>query len=228
MSQNNYLVVTVKPWNIDAYYRHTKDLPGNWHLITEPEELKLELLQEINPRYIFFPHWSWIVSNDLIRDYECVCFHMTDVPYGRGGSPLQNLISRGFSQTKLTALRMLGELDAGPVYGKLSLSLEGRAEDIFKRVSSLCYEHIKNIVISEPKPEAQTGEITCFPRRKPEQSEIPRNDDLSRVYDHIRMLDAPSYPKAFIEYGGYVLEFTDAELNEDSLGAKVTLTKKAR
>ncbi len=26
--------------------------------------------------------------------FECVCFHMTDVPYGRGGSPLQNLIIR--------------------------------------------------------------------------------------------------------------------------------------
>jgi len=37
---------------------------------------------------------------------------MTDVPYGRGGSPLQNLIVRGHTETKLTALRCVRDLDA--------------------------------------------------------------------------------------------------------------------
>ncbi len=44
-----------------------------------------------------------------IRGFEKV--HMTDVPYGRGGSPLQNLIARGHTSTKLTAMRMTAEVD---------------------------------------------------------------------------------------------------------------------
>ena len=41
---------------------------------------------------------------------------MTDVPYGRGGSPLQNLIVRGYSEIKLTVLQMVKAFDAGLVY----------------------------------------------------------------------------------------------------------------
>ena len=35
---------------------------------------------------------------------------MTDLPYGRGGSPLQNLIIRGFESTKISAIEFKMEL----------------------------------------------------------------------------------------------------------------------
>ncbi len=56
---------------------------------------------------------------------------MTDLPYGRGGSPLQNLIQRGHTSTMLTALRCGAGLDTGDVYLKQPLSLHGSAEEIF-------------------------------------------------------------------------------------------------
>ena len=43
---------------------------------------------------------------------------MTDLPYGRGGSPLQNLIINGHKETMMSALRCVQELDAGPIYLK--------------------------------------------------------------------------------------------------------------
>lgn len=227
-SDINYVVATIKKWNIQAFHQHTQDIPGKWHLITDPRALTIERLEHINPRYIFFPHWSWIVPKDILQVFECVCFHMTDVPYGRGGSPLQNLIIRGHTQTKLTALRMVEDLDAGPVYGKLPLCLEGRADDIYYRVSDLCYELVRSIVHQRSTPEPQIGEVVCFPRRKPEQSELPKEGELDKLYDHIRMLDAESYPKAFIEYGNHFLEFSHAELIDGRLEAKVTLTKKTQ
>jgi len=90
--------------------------PGNWNFIGTKEELAADRIKEISPRFIFFLHWSWKVPIEIINDWECVCFHMTDVPYGRGGSPLQNLIVRGYSEIKLTALRMVKAFDAGLVY----------------------------------------------------------------------------------------------------------------
>lgn len=223
----NYLIATVKDWNIEAFKRFEKSLPGRWHLISDPKLLTVEFLNRIKPRYIFFPHWNWIVPSDILNAYECVCFHMTDVPYGRGGSPLQNLIMRGNQDTMLTALRMEEGLDVGPVYGKLPLSLEGRAEDIFLEVASLCYEHISEIVNTEPETVAQSGAPTYFTRRKPEQSELPKEGKLGTLYDHIRMLDAPSYPKAFINHGNYKIEFSNAELIDGRLEAKITLIKRA-
>ena len=62
---------------------------------------------------------------------------MTDVPYGRGGSPLQNLILAGHTETKLTALRMVNEMDGGPVYVKMPLKLEGAAQEIYIKAGEL-------------------------------------------------------------------------------------------
>jgi methionyl-tRNA formyltransferase len=222
----NYLIATMKDWNISAFKRIEKSLPGQWHIISDPKLLTVDYLSRIKPRYIFFPHWNWVVPADILDAYECVCFHMTDVPYGRGGSPLQNLIIRGYKDTILTALRMTEKLDAGPVYAKSPLALAGRAEDIFLEAASLCYEQITDIVSTEPEPVAQCGVPICFSRRKPEQSELPKEVELDKVYDHIRMLDAPSYPKAFIDHGNYRIEFSYAKLIDGCLEAKITLTKK--
>ncbi|MDW2402508.1 hypothetical protein R7042_09880 [Vibrio sp. 1262-1] len=223
---NNYIVATVKDWNIERFNNITAGLPGNWHLITEKNELTVHRLREISPRYVFFPHWSWIVPEDVLTEFECVCFHMADVPYGRGGSPLQNLIIRGHKDTKLSALRMTNELDAGPVYMKQPLSLEGAAKDIFLRCSDLTYEMIAKIVDSEPKPKKQSGEVLEFKRRTPKQSELPADVSLEKIYDIIRMLDADTYPRAFIKHGDFNIEFSNAELEGDNaLTATVKLTK---
>jgi methionyl-tRNA formyltransferase len=41
------------------------------------------------------------------------------------------------------------------------------------------------------------------------------------------MLDAPTYPKAFIEYGEYTIEFSDAVIDDDNeLRANVRITLK--
>ncbi|WP_272676970.1 hypothetical protein ACLI07_21165 [Providencia huaxiensis] len=214
MNQNNYVIATIKSWNIDYFNKVKETLPGVWHLVTDVQELSVEYLEKINPRYIFFPHWSWIVPSTILERWECVCFHMADVPYGRGGSPLQNLITRGHKETKLSALRMVNELDAGPVYKKISLSLDGSAQEIFNRALPLAFDLIKDIAIAEPTPHEQIGDVVLFKRRTPAQSELPSSGELTKVYDHIRMLDAETYPKAFLMYGDFKLEFEHAKLNE--------------
>jgi methionyl-tRNA formyltransferase len=151
---------------------------------------------------------------------------MADVPYGRGGSPLQNLIARGHKETMLTALRMVKELDAGPVYLKRPLSLRGRAQDIFERMADLCYEMIAEIVRTQPEPTPQTGQPTLFARRTPEMSALPAQGSVEALYDHIRMLDAETYPLASLEHGDFGIEFTRAELIEDTVRAQVVITKK--
>ena len=38
------------------------------------------------------------------------------------------------------------------------------------------------------------------------------------IYDYIRMLDAEGYPRAYIEFGGYRLEFEQAGFLRDDTG----------
>jgi methionyl-tRNA formyltransferase len=226
MNDQSFIVCTTKPWNLAAFARRTPAIPGRWHLVQTPDELTPELLEKFAPRYVFFPHWSWRVPAEVIQRVECICFHMADVPYGRGGSPLQNLIVRGHKETKMTALRMVEELDAGPVYLKRPLSLAGRAEEIFERAADLVYEMIGEIVTRNPVPVPQHGEAVVFNRRTPNESALPQDGSPSALFDFIRMLDAPTYPKAFIDHGQWRIEFDHARAERDSLEARVVIRKK--
>jgi methionyl-tRNA formyltransferase len=221
-----YVVATIKPWNIEAFHRRCAKLPGQWELIDSKEALTIDRLRDIRPRYVFFPHWSWGVPPQILEEFDCICFHETDVPYGRGGSPLQNLIVRGHKATKMTALRMVEELDAGPVYLKCPLSLEGRAEEIFERAADLVYDMIGEIVARNIAPVPQQGEPVVFPRRAPHESVLPQSGSPTTLYDFIRMLDAPTYPKAFIDWGEWRIEFDRACEADDSVEAHVVIRKK--
>jgi methionyl-tRNA formyltransferase len=174
---------------LEEFARRRPSLRGQWIVVTEKSDLTIGLLAAVKPRYVFFMHWSWLVAKEIVNTYECVCFHMTDVPYGRGGSPLQNLISRGASETRLSALRMEKEVDAGPVYAKWPMSLAGKASDIYRRAACLSVDAIAWMIVENPTPRPQTGEPTHFARRSPDESRLPKGGTVSTLYDHIRMHD---------------------------------------
>jgi methionyl-tRNA formyltransferase len=219
-----YLVAGCKSWHRRVFGEVLSKLAGDWHYVGKQEELSLAYIRELRPRYIFFLHWSWKVPPEILAEVECVCFHMTDVPYGRGGSPLQNLIVRGHRETRLTALRMTSELDAGPVYLKRSLSLEGGAEEIYLRASALSAEMIQQIARDETHALPQTGVAVNFKRRKPEESQIAKLNSLEQLHDFIRMLDAEGYPRAFLSHDGYRFEFSRSALYDGRIVADVHIT----
>ena len=227
MDKQVYVVATIKPWNIQVYNEIIKNYPGKWHLITEPQDLTAGKIRTLGPKYIFFPHWSHIVPDEILNLSNCVCFHETDLPYGRGGSPLQNLIAQGHRETAITALKMVNKLDAGPIYVKRTLSLEGLAEEIFIRASHIVAEMIRFIITENPEPKEQIGEPTIFSRRTPAQSKIPIEiNDLLKLFDHIRMLDADGYPKAYFDFGFFRCEISRPALKTEAIYADIRITKK--
>lgn len=220
-----YIVAGSKPWNKRIFDNMISTNPGQWFLIQDPQFMSPDNIDSLSPKYIFFLHWSWKVPKEITERYECICFHMTDLPYGRGGSPLQNLIIRGKSQTKLTALRMNAEIDAGPIYLKEQLCLRGGAEEIYIRTGRLASKMIKEIIRSEMVPKPQQGDPVIFERRNPQQSRITEGLELSQLHDFIRMLDADGYPRAFIEHGGFRLEFSRSSLYDGRIIADVKITE---
>ena len=123
-----YLICTSKDWDKDLVKRLKGKLDFDFEQFHLSSELTVESLEKIKPKKIFFPHWSHIIKPEIFEHYECVIFHMTDLPYGRGGSPLQNLIVRGHKETKISALRCKAGVDTGPIYMKRPLGLEGTAQ----------------------------------------------------------------------------------------------------
>ena len=179
--------------------------------IKSREALTAEYLKALNPSYVFFPHWSWIIPDEILTDFQCVIFHMTDLPYGRGGSPLQNLIVRGKKATVISAIKCVKELDAGPIYLKMPLTLDGTAKEILDRASTVIQQMIFKIVEGCGELKDQLGDVVSFKRRVSDDGDLSHLETTNQIYDYIRMLDADNYPCAFIEIDNFRLEFTSAK-----------------
>jgi methionyl-tRNA formyltransferase len=220
------VVASSKLWDSSLKEKLSQKLGCDIALITQKDELNLAFLNEYKPDVIFFPHWSYILKPEIYNSFKCIMFHMTDLPYGRGGSPLQNLIVRGHKSTKISAFLCDGGLDTGPIYLKKDLDLAGTAQEIFERASKTILEMIEQIVKLKPAPVPQSGEVTEFKRRKPEDGDLKNLSNLEEVYNYIRMLDGEGYPRAFIETKDLKYEFSDARLVDGKVEAKVVITRK--
>lgn len=225
-SKMNIVIATIKSWNMKnaLEFKQAVSTQVNVHIIDKKEELTCQRLQELAPEYVFFTHWSWIIPKEIYEAYTCVVFHMTDLPFGRGGSPLQNLIANGISNTKISALKVDGGIDTGPIYMKEPLDLNGTAEEIFMRASKTIFnEMIPKILENKPFPVEQNSDAVIFKRRKIQDGEITSDFNLEKIYDYIRMLDAEGYPKAFIDFGNIRLEFSRASLKNGKIIADVEI-----
>lgn len=221
----NFLLLTEKEWH-DSLFRNLKNRKGeNWSRIKKKEKLSFTFLNKFKPDKIFIPHWSYIIPENIWIKYECIVFHMTDLPYGRGGSPLQNLIVNGHKKTKVSAFKVSKGVDTGPIYLKKNLELSGSAKEIFYRSSEVIYKMIAEIIDNKLIPIPQTGEVKTFKRRSADQSDISHLSKLDSIFDYIRMLDCDGYPKAYIEINGIKYEFNNVKHNNNSLEANVRIKR---
>lgn len=221
------IIVTIKPWNINLFKKKIKRLKGKWIIISKPSELTLKKLKRYNINNIFFVHWSKIVSSRIYKKYNCISFHMTDLPYGRGGSPLQNLIVRNKKATKISAFIMNNKLDSGDLISikKKTLPLDGSAQQIYERSSKIIFEMIKEIInMKKIISFKQKGRVTKF-KRLSNNSEINTNiRQLDKIYDHIRMLDAKTYKNAFIKKEKLKITFSNVKKMKNKLKTNITIS----
>ena len=168
-----------------------------------------------------------LFQKKIYKNYECIQFHCSDLPKFRGGSPIQNQIIRKIKKTKLTAFEVNEKIDSGPIYLKKKISLNGKAQEIFKRIEHLSFKMIEIINNKNIKPFKQFGKISSYKRRKPDDSFIPKKlKKINDLYDFIRMLDADSYPKAKINLKNFICELYDAKYYKKNLYGKFFIKKK--
>jgi len=141
---------------------------------------------------------------------------MTDLPYGRGGSPLQNLIINEVYDSKISALKVDGGLDTRDIYLKENFNISiGSAKENYIKLSYIIFNKmIPNFLNNDLILIKQKGEIMEFKRRKAEYSDIIKlkEKSLNKIYDIIRMVDTDGYPKAYIK-----IDFSQVQLKNKKL-----------
>ncbi|MBV9988014.1 MAG: hypothetical protein JO301_10060 [Chitinophagaceae bacterium] len=223
----SYILLSEKQWHDELFMQLKDSIGGNWYRISDKAEFNLTRLNELHPDKIFIPHWSYIIPAEIFEKYECIVFHMTDLPFGRGGSPLQNLIALGHESTKISALRVVRGIDEGDIYCKRDLDLSGTAKEIFLRSVPEIASMIKEIIQEEPRPVPQRGDVVKFKRRAPSDSNVGQLKEIKELYNFIRMLDCEGYPNAFIENEHFRFEFTAGKIEDpNTISADVRIIKK--
>ena len=216
-----FIIITKKKWDLNNF----KDLNKNIFVL---DKINLKKIKKINPKIIFFIHWSKLINNSIFNKYLCIQFHSSNLPKGRGGSPIQNQIVSNIKKTKISAFKVSENLDSGPICLQYDLSLKGSALDILKRIENKSIQMIKKIInIKDLHFKKQKGKPSFFKRRKPSESKINthKTTTINKLYDFLRMLDAPCYPKAYVKLNKFKFMFNDIKINKDKINAKVEITK---
>ncbi len=151
--------------------------------------------------------WSWIIRDDTLKRFFCVGMHPSDLPFYRGGSPIQHQIIDGIEHTQISLMTISADgIDIGDIWCKEEWDLRGQT----------MYEILKNLTVSTErllqsffysfrtivplKQDISKG--TFYKRRKPDESKVTWQQlsgmHLKDVYNLIRALGDP-YPNIFIE-----------------------------
>ena len=168
---------------------------------------------------IFFPHFSEIIPEEIFNRFLCIGFHTGNLPKGRGGSPIQHQILEGEYLCPVSAIQIVGTLDAGPIYLQKEVDLsKGNIVEILAQLSLVVASMISEIVLKIPIPIKQDGESQVRKRIQERDSKLIIEDLTDRqIYDRIRMVDGLDYPPAYLEIGNIRLVLTSAEWEEARL-----------
>ena len=176
-------------------------------------------IKEFKPDLILWYGWSDLIDDKIISNYFSVMLHPSPLPKFRGGSPIQNQIINGETESAVTLFKMNNKVDQGDIIYQRKFSLNGELDEILSRITiigiELSLKMIKNFNHLEFKKQ-DDSKASYYPRRKPEQSEITleelKNSTSLQLYNKIRALQDP-YPNAFIiDSQGKKLFLTRAKL----------------
>lgn len=217
-----YIIITKKIWSKKNYIT----LKKNFLIL---QKINNKKIKSFNPKIIFFIHWSKFINSLIYKNYTCIQFHSSNLPKGRGGSPIQNQILLNKKTTKLTAFKVSKNLDSGPICLQRNLNLQGTAQEIFCRLEKIALNMIKNIVKKKKiNFTPQKGASSYFKRRAPKESMVnfKKIRSINKLYDFMRMLDANGYPHSYIKLNKYNFSFNSIQMKKNVIYGQVQIKKK--
>jgi methionyl-tRNA formyltransferase len=142
----------------------------------------------------------------LIARYEhALVVHGSDLPNGRGWSPIVWQLISGQQDFTLSLIEATDPVDSGRIWNKINFQIlpnalfseiqNAIAENTIKLISDLIDNH------NSVSPQEQLGEITYYKRRTPADSELDPSKSIEENFDLIRVSDPVRYP-AFFELRG--------------------------
>lgn len=145
------------------------------------------------------------VFKNLNLNKHNLVVHESNLPMGKGWSPVSWQILEGKNEIPVTLIEATDEVDTGPIYKQVFMKLEGHEllPEIKNMQGKITQQLILDFVDSYPyySPRPQIGNSTFYSKRKPEQSALDINKTISEQFNLLRICDNERYPAFFVVNG---------------------------
>lgn len=153
----------------------------------------------------------------LRRSRRNLVVHESDLPDGRGFSPLTWQILEGKNEVPICLLEAEAQVDSGNIVYRETLGFSGHEliEEIRavqgKATIDLCLRFMRESF--PPEGISQNGSATHYRRRTPEDSRLDAERTIRDQFRLLRTVDNEKYP-AFFELNGYRYKIAIEKLGE--------------
>jgi methionyl-tRNA formyltransferase len=162
----------------------------------------------------FFLGCSRIVPAEILRRNRLnLVVHGSDLPQGRGFSPIPWQVLEGRNRIPIVIFEAEETLDSGPIYFKDVIDLDGT--ELLDEIHVKTWEKIETLVKKflehhrTVSPQPQQGAPSFYPKRSRKDDELDPNKTLAAQFDHLRIVDNEHYPAWFTYRGqAYVLKIS--------------------
>lgn len=160
----------------------------------------------------FFLSCERLVKREILnKNKHNIVVHASQLPQGKGWSPLTWQILEGKNEIPLTLFEAVEKVDSGAVYLVDVVSFEGHelADEMREKMGNKILEMVKKFVSIYPSinGEEQKGEETFYPRRNLKDSELDVNKTVAEQFNLLRVVDNERYPAFFYHLGHkYILK----------------------
>ena len=151
----------------------------------------------------------------LLHTYNLVV-HESDLPKGRGWSPMTWQVLDGKNTIPITLLEAADGIDSGDIFIRDNFQLQGHelVEELRIAQGEATIDIVLKFIteINYIKAIPQKGEPSSYPRRRPQDSKLDVNKCIKEQFNLLRVCDNERYP-AYFELNGqkYIIKITKEE-----------------
>jgi methionyl-tRNA formyltransferase len=141
-----------------------------------------------------------LTKRELSLHKNNIVIHGSDLPKGRGWSPLTWQVEAGKNKIPITLFEAFEKCDAGEYYIKDFIQLDGTEliDELREKLANKVVGLVEKYLSSYPKKAIpQKGKPTYYKRRKPEHSKLNVNKSIKGQFNKMRVADNERYPLHF-------------------------------
>ncbi len=197
------LIDNLGGWIVPYAQNWAKELRGYGHKVAVVH--KHSKIQKGDVLFLLNCEKRLLARSAALNRFNLV-IHASDLPKGKGWSPMTWQILQGKTRIPLTVFKAAEKIDSGEIYKKEVMHFRGDElidelrEVLARHMRSLMFDFIKNN--KKAKFHSQKGRSAYYLRRRPEDSCLDINKSIKAQFNLFRVADNVRYP-VYFNYRGH-------------------------